>query len=487
MQDDVQYDEIDHWIRTTRPDIWRRLFPLHVFYKNEITQRIAENCEFLACFEETEQVAMDVVAWVETLPEDLVSGFNLLSQSYDELKQTQRITGQVLTRKANRLRRNLRRVLELSPERDRIQQSFDAEKLTASKTFIVVPDRQNPDTGLSAHDLRQWHLKKHYAVTLAIADSLHDFATGFLDYQGLFLTLTLPGTYHACSYEEAKAEISRRWKSVRRKAREKDILLLGMTALELQNDETPHYHIQLYVDPSQRAWLEEQILQAFPNEVDRQADAIKDIRDVLSVSRYLTKDYGKPETSLTFIGLTRDIRSRYTSIHAGKRYGTLSDARVATAHRLIKRKAFGGIALLLMRGFSDERLNRISTRHPDFHYVRRGMPRTLTALVHVMHFRTVKDFNASPVSQTSMVRHQVSVRTTVFHSDIVPACLDIYQEGVTSSAFGWERLCSRGQPPPKARDEALDMLEQPETSLSRTSPCLGKGAGSPLYWDFKRF
>ncbi|WP_241009706.1 hypothetical protein [Gluconobacter kondonii] len=76
----MQYDEIDHWIRTTRPDIWRRLFPLHVFYKNVITKKIAENCEFLTCFEETEQIAMDVVTWVETLPEDLVSGFDLLSQ-----------------------------------------------------------------------------------------------------------------------------------------------------------------------------------------------------------------------------------------------------------------------------------------------------------------------------------------------------------------------------------------------------------------------
>ncbi|WP_252350051.1 replication endonuclease [Gluconobacter cerinus] len=448
MQDDVQYDEIDHWIRTTRPDIWRRLLPLHGIYKNEITHKVAENCAFLACFEETEQVAMEIVDWVETLSDDLVSGFDLLSQSYDELKQTQRITGQVLTRKANRLRRNLRRMLELSPEHDRVQKAFDDEKLAASKSFIVVPDRQNPDTGLSAHTLRQWQLRKHYAVTLAIADSLHDFATGFLGYHGLFLTLTLPGEYHAFSYEEAKAEISRRWKTVRRKAREKDVLLLGMTALELQDDETPHYHIQLYIDPTQRAWLEEQILRAFPNEIERQDEAIKDIRDVLSVSLYLTKDYGKPETNLTFIGLTRDIRARYTSIYAGKRYGTLSDARIATAHRLIKRKAFGGTALLLMRGFSDERLNRISARHPDFHYVRPGMPRVLTALVHTMHFRTVKHFNASPVSQPSMVRHEGSARKTGVHSDFVPTCLNDYQEGVPASSHGWERLQSRGQPPP---------------------------------------
>lgn len=444
----MQYEEIDHWIRTTRPDVWRRLLPLHGIYKNKITRKVAENCEFLACFEETEQVAMEVVDWVETLSDDLVSGFDLLSQSYSELKQTQRITGQVLTRKANRLRRNLRRVLELSPEHDSVQQAFDDEKLAASKSFIVVPDRQNPDAGLSAHTLRQWQLRKHYAVTLAIADSLHDFATGFLGYQGLFLTLTLPGEYHACSYEEAKAEISRRWKTVRRKAREKDVLLLGMTALELQDDETPHYHIQLYIDPTQRAWLEEQILQAFPNEIERQDEAIKDIRDVLSVSLYLTKDYGKPESSLTFIGLSKDIRTRYTSIYAGKRYRTLSDARIAITHRLIKRKAFGGTALLLMWGFSDERLNRISARHPDFHYVRAGMPRVLTALVHTMHFRTVKDFSASPVSRTCMVRREVSAGKTGVQSLFVPTSLNDYQESVPASACGWERIQSRGQPPP---------------------------------------
>lgn len=169
---------------------------------------------------------------------------------------------------------------------------------------------------------------------------------------------------------------------------------------------------------------------------------------MLSVSLYLTKDYGKPETSLTFIGLTRDIRARYTSIYAGKRYGTLSDARIATAQRLIKRKVFGGTALLLMRGFSDERLNRISARHPDFHYVRTGMPRVLTALVHTIHFRTVKDFNASPVSQTSMVRQKVSAGKTGVHSDFVPTYLNDYQEGVPHIGLPYERLCSRSQPPP---------------------------------------
>ncbi|MCO6161157.1 hypothetical protein NF685_14050, partial [Asaia lannensis NBRC 102526] len=121
----MQYEEIESYIKTDRPDIWRRLYPLHGFYKDQITQITAENCVFLACYEEAEQVAREVIAWVETQPDDLVSGFDLLSQSHAELKELRRITGRVFTRKANRLRRNLRRVIGLHPEDDEVQQDFD--------------------------------------------------------------------------------------------------------------------------------------------------------------------------------------------------------------------------------------------------------------------------------------------------------------------------------------------------------------------------
>lgn len=48
----MQYEEIESYIRTNRPDIWRKLYPLHGFYRNEITRITAENCVFLACYEE---------------------------------------------------------------------------------------------------------------------------------------------------------------------------------------------------------------------------------------------------------------------------------------------------------------------------------------------------------------------------------------------------------------------------------------------------
>jgi len=450
----VQYEQIENYIRTDRPDIWGRLLPLHVFYKNVITRKTAENCDFLACYEEAEQVAMEVIDWVETLPDDLVSSFDLLSQSHEELKQSQRITGRVLTSRANRLRRNLRRVLGLPPERDSVQNAFDADKLTASQSFIVVPDRRHPDSGLSAHDLRQFRLRRTYAINLAIADGLHDVATTFLGYDGLFLTLTLPGEYRHCSYEQAKAEISRRWKSVRRKARDRDILLLGMTALELHEDETPHYHIQLYVSPEHRAWVESQILDAFPNEIDRRDDAIKDIREVAGTSRYLTKDHGKPATSLSFIGLTRDIRNRYASVYKGRRHANLSDDRIARVSRLMANRTASGVILFLLRGFCDERLNRISARHPDFTYVTRPMQKVLTAFIHAIHFREVKDFTTSSRRMTSMVSHRIREAFPSVRFAAVPTCLYRNQEGVRPCGLPCERLKARSQPPPKGDKSA---------------------------------
>ncbi|GBR55555.1 hypothetical protein AA106555_2047 [Neokomagataea thailandica NBRC 106555] len=444
----MQYEEIESYIKTDRPDIWRRLCPLHRFYKDQITRTTAENCVFLACYEEAEQVAHEVIAWVKTQPDELVSGFDLLSQSHTELKELRRITGRVFTRKANRLRRNLRRVIGLLPEHDAVQQNFDNARTISAKSFIIVPDAEHPERSLSAHDLRQFHLRRSYAVNLAIADGIHDLAVNFLNHEGLFLTLTLPAEYRNCSYEQAKAEIGRRWKRVRRKARNRDILLLGMTALELHEDETPHYHIQLYVSAEHRAWVEEQILDAFPNELDRRDDAIKDIRDVARASRYTTKDYGKPETSLTFIGLRKDIKRRYRGVYEGKNTGTLSEWRVSRASQLMKQKTSGGAVLLLLRGFSDERLNRLSARHPDFHYARTDTQKLQTMFLHTLHFRVVKNFRKTDTFQVSMISKAPKQGNTASCFGPVPTCLYKNQEGVHVRGLPCECINSLGQPPP---------------------------------------
>gem|GEM_PF-5477248 len=447
----MQYEEIESYIKTDRPDIWRRLYPLHGFYKNEITRITAENCVFLACYDEAEQVAREVIAWVETQPDELVSGFDLLSQFHAELKELRRITGRIFTRKANRLRRNLRRVIGLHPEDDEVQQDFDNARTASAKSFIIIPDAEHPERSLSAHDLHQFHLRKSYAVNLAIADGIHDLAVDFLNHAGLFLTLTLPGEYRNCSYEQAKTEISRRWKRVRRKARDKNVLLLGMTALELHEDETPHYHIQLYVSPEHRAWVEEQILDAFPNECDRRDEAIKDIRDVARASRYTTKDHGKPETSLTFIGLRKDIKRRYRGVYEGKDTSALSEWRVSRARQLMKQKTSGGAVLLLLRGFADERLNRLSARHPDFHYAESDIQRLQTMFLHTLHFRVVKDFRETDSSQASMISKAPKQENTASCFGPVPTCLYKNQEGVRACGLPCECMGSLGQPPPVKR------------------------------------
>ena len=296
--------------------------------------------------------------------------------------------------------------------------------------------------------MRQYHLRRSYAVNLAIADGIHDLAVNFLNHDGLFLTLTLPGEYRNCSYEQAKTEIGRRWKRVRRKARDKNVLLLGMTALELHEDETPHYHIQLYVSPEHRTWVEEQILDAFPNECDRRDEAIKDIREVARASRYTTKDHGKPETSLTFIGLRKDIKRRYRGVFEGKDTSTLSEWRISRARQLMKQKTLGGVVLLLLRGFADERLNRLSARHPDFHYAGTDIQRLQTMFLHTLHFKVVKDFRERDTPQVAKVSKELKQENTVFHFGPVPTCLYKNQEGVHARGLPCECINSLGQPPP---------------------------------------
>ena len=51
----------------------------------------------------------------------------------------------------------------------------------------------------------------------------------------------------------------------------------GGAKVKCRNDPSRVQRRQLYIDPAQRAWLEEQTLQAFPYESELQDEAIKDM------------------------------------------------------------------------------------------------------------------------------------------------------------------------------------------------------------------
>lgn len=295
----MNYEQIEIVIRQNHPHIWQDLLSLHPTYKNQITRKIAENCGVSDCHELAEQVA----GWVMSCPEDVRDSFSLMSMTYEEIREKQRITKTKLTRKANLLRRNLRRILDIRPEQDQFQQQFDADKLESEKTYVIFQDSRNQEKRWTAFDAKQKEQRKRYAINHSIAEHIDDFCRNFLGYDGLFLSLTLPPEFHGCSYEEAMEEKSRRWTNIRRRLKYRNILHLGMSVIELQRDETPHCHIQLYVSPEHREEVQSIILQEFPNENDRKSDAIRDIWDAIGCIGYMLKDSDKTDSYVSFIGL----------------------------------------------------------------------------------------------------------------------------------------------------------------------------------------
>lgn len=327
----MKYEQIEIYLRNYYPKIWTNLLSLHHTYKNLITLKISENCHSFDCNE----VAEHVVDWFNSCPNDLINGFALMSLSYDEIKERQRILGKRLTRKSNLLRRNFRRYMDIRPDEDEFQIQFDNDKLDSEKSYIIVPDSDDSSKGLSGYDIKQFNLRKKYSINRSIAEHVDDFAKNYLNYEGLFLSLTLESEFHNCDYETAKREINRRLKKIKRILKNKDILLLGMSVLELQKDETPHYHIQLYVSSEHREYVESVILKQFPNEINRKNDSIKDIWEALGLISYCLKDSNKSDTYVSFIGLQRDIKARYNAVFNDRIYKDLSDWRISKSHKLM--------------------------------------------------------------------------------------------------------------------------------------------------------
>lgn len=447
----MRYEQIEIYLRNYYPDIWKNLLSLHHTYKNLICQKIAENCHSY----DIAEVAEHVVDFIASMPNDIVNGFNLMSLSYDEIKEKQRITKQRLTRKSNLLRRNFRRYMDIRLEDDEFQLSFDKDKLDSEKSYIIVPDSDDSSKGLSGYDIKQFNQRKKYAVNHSIAEHLDDFAKNYLNYEGLFLSLTLENEFHDCSYETAKNEISKRLKKIKRILKNKDILLLGMAVLELQKDETPHYHIQLYVSSENREYVESVILKEFSNEIDRKSDAIKDIWEALGLISYCLKDSNKSDTYISFIGLQRDIKSRYDSVFNNRKYKDLSDWRISKSHKLMMKKQANGMILLLLRGFSDERLNLLSSRHPDFHYLKTDIQKLQVMYLHCIHFREFKNLiDNKKNTYTSMRTYKIINKNNDIYN-YVTTYVYVYQECSDMIFYSWECVKSRGQPPPERREKSL--------------------------------
>lgn len=449
----MRYEQIEIYLRNYYPKIWHSLLSLHHTYKNLISQKIAEHCHSYSL----DEVAEHVVDWFNSCPNDLINSFGLMSLSYDEIKDRQRITKQRLTRKANLLRRNFRRYMDIRLEDDEFQIQFDNDKLDLEKSYIIFQDSKDSETDLSANDIKIFNQRKKYAVNHSIAEHVDDFAINFMNYEGLFLSLTLESEFHDYDYQTAKNEISKRWEKIKRILKNKYILLLGMSVLELQKDETPHYHIQLYVSSEHREYVESVILEQFPNEYDRRNEAIKDIWEVLGLISYALKDLNKSDTYISFIGLQRDIKSRYDAVYHNEKYKNLSDRRISLSHKRIRENKPNGMILLLIRGFSDERLNLLSARNMDFHYIKTDIQKLQVMYLYCIHFREFKNLIDNKKNiYTSMRTYKIINEFNDIY-DYVTSRVYVYQECVGMNFYYWECVKSRGSlpPPPERREKSL--------------------------------
>lgn len=440
---------------------------------------MAENCGY----NDIAEVSECLIEFIDSMPKEMINGFNLMSLSYDEIREKQRITKQRLTRNSNLLRRNFRRYMDIKLEEDEFQIQFDNDKLDSEKSYIIFQDSKDSETGLSAHDIKNYQQRKKYAVNQSIAEHVDDFAVNFLNYVGLFLSLTLESEFHNCDYGTAKTEINRRWKKIKRILKNKGILLLGMSVLELQKDETPHYHIQLYVDEKHREYVESVILNEFSNEYDRQENAIKDIWDALGVIGYCLKDSNKSDTYISFIGLQRDIKSRYDSVYHNEKYKDLSDRRISLSYKRIMEKQPNGMVLLLIRGFQDERLNLLSSRHKDFHYIKTDIQKIQIMYLHAIHFKEFKNLIDNKKNiYTSMRTYKIINKINDIYN-YVPTYVYVYQECVDAKKYYWECEKSRGQPPPSGEGKGLSdqrkaIISDHQADWHKNHKHIGTGAES---------
>lgn len=77
-------------------------------------------------------------------------------------------------------------------------------------------------------------------------------------YQGLFITLTAPSKYHAhsdkwngCTPKETQAYLVSTWAKIRAELKRKGITYYGVRVTEPHHDATPHWHLLLWVMPTQ--------------------------------------------------------------------------------------------------------------------------------------------------------------------------------------------------------------------------------------------
>lgn len=473
----MNYDILERHIYEINSSKYDVLDTLNKFYRYKLYEKIrkisnlSDSCD-------VEPFAYAVVNMLSRMKKDVLDSFELASYSYRNLLQVQRITKTRLTRKANRSRINIRRILGLSRDDDKVQSSFDNDKKERYQKIKF--------NGYSVQDSIEKKIKNNRSRDWSISQCLNESSKILGMKQtygesGWFMTLTLPRKFRDMTFEQCNDEINRRINMIKKYNERLGILWTAIYAIELHKDETPHIHIIYYVNDynsmnesgfgwervkTDRDKLLDIVFRFFDNENDaRQNDNFtidnnQEIYDFGKCLGYLFKDYGKPNVRHGFIGLRRDIKKVWNALYLG-------DIENSCLSYLSNRKLFLSITLMYMQdiddfmngypgytlfaiaGFKSEKINELANRNVDLDDTQFSM--------YYNELQKMRDY-VNPAYAEKDKRYKKVKKTFIkscYVLDFGYSYLYINTKNVLDNNFGYQCIKSRGQPPPVQEEKRL--------------------------------
>ena len=443
-------EKIEQYIYKNYVSTYDILDALHPTYRYKLYQKIKENSRLNDdC--NLEALAQAVVRILPRLRKEIVESFELVSYSYLKLLEIQRITKSRLTRKANRARTNLRKALGLLIDEDDVQQRFDNDRKNHYRRLKF--------NGINVLDSIEKKQNQAYARDWAISQCVDQSArllwlTPSQEDSGYFVSLTLPPRFHKSTFESANTEINRRLNKIKKDADRSGITWLGIYKVHGHKDETPHLHIIYYVNDRYRDRLNQIFFKYFQNEEERweQNNSInQSIYNFDGCLRYLFKDHGEPNVRIGFIGLRRDIKKVWHSLHTGdfgnKSLSYLSDDRIWMFRKLIRKTSIDdyvehtpGYTLFVIRGFRDSRINQLAEKSTDISQTdfRDAYPYLIGMWKYLNPEKSV----------FKVEKPQKNGKKRSYFLDFGYVYLYSNQDSGSKIFFCWECVKSLGQPPP---------------------------------------
>ncbi|QEH95202.1 replication endonuclease [Gluconobacter thailandicus] len=276
------------------------------------------------------------------------------------------------SRKSKKVRRNIRRYLNIPVPEDTVEQEFNSRKVARAESYIVKKTESGKK--ISAYENAQYRKTIRRAKFNLIAKLIKHSSIDILLYKGFFLTLTMPSEFRKTSYEVAMAEIRDRWKKIMEILQAEGIIVLGVKKIHLHKDETPHIHLSLYCNPIHEGFIRETVWKFFINDEKHGDEAFQEIYDHDGALAYLLRDFCLEDDEtfcdIKFIGLKAGFLTFwdhfYKRDYGNSKLSHLSNNRLFKARRFLKDpedlKNPASI-LFLLRAFAEPSLNEISKWH----------------------------------------------------------------------------------------------------------------------------